>query len=118
MELEQIRMLHPVKPDFAIDADESLMIPPMLLIPLVENIFKHGVDKTVQENKVVIELKKQNNYLHFITCNSISTEISERPNGGGLKNLRKRLELLYDTNFDLTVGESNSNFKASLKFPV
>lgn len=117
MELEQIRMLHPVKPDFVIEADESLMIPPMLLIPLVENIFKHGVDKTLLENKVFIELKRQNNYLCFTTSNSINTEISERPNGGGLKNLRKRLELLYDANFDLVITEDEGNFKALLNFP-
>jgi hypothetical protein len=57
IELEQIRMLHPVQPEFVIAADESLMIPPMLLIPLVENIFKHGVDKTMEENEVCIGLK-------------------------------------------------------------
>ena len=111
-------MLHPVKPNFVIEADESLMIPPMLLIPLVENIFKHGVDKMVQENKVFIELKKQNNYLQFTTCNSISNETPERKSGGGLKNLQKRLELLYDANFELTIKEEEGNFKSSLKFPV
>lgn len=117
IELEQIRMLHPVQLDFTIKANERLMIPPMLLIPLVENIFKHGVDKTVETNIVDIELVQQNGSLSFTTKNSINTN-EKQPGGMGLKNLQKRLELLYDHQFELKTDCENNNFTSTLKFPV
>ncbi|MFC0772578.1 sensor histidine kinase [Terrimonas alba] len=118
IELEQIRMLHPVKAKFMIEADESILLPPMLLIPLVENIFKHGVDKTVEENNVAIKLKRLDQQLVFSTCNQVGPALTDRQNGAGLMNLRKRLAILYGDNFELTTSLENGNFKASLKFSV
>jgi hypothetical protein len=60
IELEQIRMLHQAEIEFDRNTiNDAIIIPPMLLIPLVENIFKHGVDKSVEKNDVVITLEQQ-----------------------------------------------------------
>lgn len=119
IELEQIRMLHQAAITFNRDGiSDALIIPPMLLIPLVENIFKHGVDKSVQQNDVVITLKQQEGYLHFITTNSHHDHEGKPKGGVGLTNLRKRLTLLYGNDFTLTTEKTAHCFTATLKFPV
>jgi len=119
MELEQIRMLHQAAIVFDRDAiNDSLIIPPMLMIPLVENIFKHGVDKSVEQNDVVISLEQQDGYLCFITRNSHHNHENNGKGGLGLTNLRKRLTLLYGNDFTLTTEKTDHCFTATLKFPV
>lgn len=54
--LEQLRMPHPLRLNF--EADEiHVEIPPMLLMPFVENLFKHGIDKTRNDNEATIQLR-------------------------------------------------------------
>lgn len=119
IELEQIRMLH--KASVALEWDrvnDALIIPPMLLIPLVENIFKHGIDKSVEQNKVELTLEQQNGYLLFITRNSHYNPEPNGKGGLGLTNLRKRLTLLYGNDFTLTTERTEHCYTATLKFPA
>lgn len=119
IELEQIRMLHKAAILFDRSSiNDALIIPPMLLIPLVENIFKHGVDKSVEQNDVVITLEQQDGYLHFTTKNSHYDHECRLKGGVGLTNLRKRLALLYGNDFTLTTEKTEHCFTATLKFPV
>ncbi len=117
IELEQIRMLHPFEIDMNVDADPALLISPMLLIPLVENIFKHGIDKLSTVNKVQITIRQLGGMIEVNTCNSIATSIKERADGQGLQNLRKRLEILFPHNFEMKIAEDQGHFKTSLRFP-
>jgi uncharacterized integral membrane protein len=119
IELEQIRMLHKAAIVFDRNSiNDALIIPPMLLISLVENIFKHGVDKSVEQNDVVITLEQQDGYLHFTTKNSHYDHECRSKGGVGLTNLRKRLTLLYGNDFTLTTEKTEHCFTATLKFPV
>lgn len=119
IELEQIRMLHQAAIAFDRNSiNDALIIPPMLLIPLVENIFKHGVDKSVAQNDVVIALQQQDGYLFFTTKNSHHDHECRSKGGVGLTNLRKRLTLLYGNDFTLTTEKTGHCFTATLKFPV
>ena len=118
IELEQIRMLHPVDLSFKVEADTNLQLPPMLLIPLVENIFKHGIDKTVAENKVCMELRQDDKALLFTSGNS-KPSIPQPVGGGmGLKNLDKRLRILYGDEYELRFEEMDYYYKTSLKIPL
>lgn len=119
IELEQIRMLHRANIQFDYqETDELILLPPMLLIPLVENIYKHGIDKVLSDNVVSIRLQRQDGYLLFTTVNSIHHSESNVNSGVGLTNLRKRLTLLYGNDFILTTENNQGHFIASLKFPV
>ena len=90
IKLESIRMLNPVKLDFSISVpDTDVLIPPMLLIPLVENIFKHGVDKTLKENAATINFYKNDGYFVFITENKICNNEKKEESRVGLINLKK-----------------------------
>ncbi|MEO8413327.1 MAG: histidine kinase [Ginsengibacter sp.] len=96
--------------------DMKQALPPLLLIPLVENAFKHGVSETRNRPFVDIHLSVNNRQLAFVVKNSTEIFIAETgvKENIGLANLRRQLELLY-TDFDLSVRQQESIFKASLK---
>ncbi|MEP6595091.1 MAG: histidine kinase [Ginsengibacter sp.] len=95
--------------------DMKQAIPPLLLIPLVENAFKHGVSETRNQPFVDIHLSVNKRQLTFVVKNSAeaSGERSTKENIG-LTNLRRQLELLY-TDFNLLVQQGESVFTATLK---
>mgnify|MGYP001496175784 CR=1 FL=1 len=91
-------------------------LPPLLLIPLVENAFKHGVSETRTRPFVDISLTVKQNELLFIVKNSIgeAAGIHEVKENIGLSNLRRQLTLLYK-DYDLAVGQKNAIFISSLR---
>lgn len=116
IELEQIRMLHPIKIEKDFRVNESVQVPPMLLINLVENIFKHGIDKTNMFNYAHISLIETDAYMVLKTVNNLGGKNAEA--GKGLDNLRKRLTLLFNNDFALHTEQGNQQFTAELKFPI
>ncbi|MEO3403095.1 sensor histidine kinase [Mucilaginibacter sp. CAU 1740] len=117
--LEKIRIRHEVVVFFEKSFNSDLRIPPMLLMTFVENIFKHGIDKTSEQNLIGISLVQQDGYLFFKTNNAIHAETTgNRSTGFGIVNLTKRLSMLYGENFELKIDKSNNTFAAYLKIPV
>ncbi len=117
--LEKIRIRHEIEMDFIKDCNADLRIPPMLLMTFVENIFKHGIDKSSSKNKIEISLVQQNGCLVFQTKNRIYDKPGNlEPSGFGIKNLRKRLSFLYGEKFELNIDTSNHLFTAFLKVPL
>jgi len=96
--------------------DEQLnnhQIAPMLLIPFVENAFKHGI--SLQEpSHIKITLQTKGNTLYFDVHNSIHLKQDNDPeklkSGIGLKNVRQRLEHLYPNRHELIIRESAKEF--------
>lgn len=96
--------------------DMKQAIPPLLLIPLVENAFKHGVSETRNQPFVDVRLSIKEQQLFFVVKNSsemIDNHEIVKENIG-LSNLRRQLELLYQ-DYDLTVFQGQSDFTATLK---
>src|SRR6476646_5666940 len=91
-------------------------IPPLLLIPLVENAFKHGVSETRNDPFVDIHLSVQQRQLKFVVKNSVESFAvgGSVKDNIGLRNLRRQLELLY-TEYDLSVHQDNGVFTATLQ---
>ena len=91
-------------------------IEPMLLIPFVENAFKHGTG-LVQNPEIEIELKTENDKLYFIVKNKfIETEtVKDKTSGIGLVNVKRRLELLYGNRHHLTINKTEGLFIVSLQ---
>jgi sensor histidine kinase YesM len=118
--LERIRIRHEVAISFTKSCDTSTGIPPMLLMTFVENIFKHGIDKSISENEVHISLIQEDGYLLFQTQNLLHPpqHAAAGERGSGILNLRKRLSLLFGNNFELKTWPSGKYFNASLKFPL
>jgi LytS/YehU family sensor histidine kinase len=91
-------------------------IPPLLLIPLVENAFKHGVSETRERPYIDIHLSVNRRQLFFQVKNSTEPAAGTKVvrENIGLSNLRRQLELLY-TDYQLQVQQENAEFTASLK---
>ncbi len=91
-------------------------LPPLLLIPLVENAFKHGVSETRNKPFVDIDLTVQHQQLLFTVKNSIEETAStqEVKENIGLSNLRRQLALLYK-DYDLSARQDNAVFISTLR---
>ncbi len=99
------------------DFDASYFIEPMLLIPFVENAFKHGTGLP-QPSEINIELKAHDNLLQFVVSNSYqhnSFEIKDKTSGIGLQNVKRRLNLLYPNRHDLQIDDKDNRYVVSLK---
>lgn len=117
VELEKIRFDEErlvVKMETDLD-DPNRPITPLLLLPLVENAFKHGVSEQRDEAWVNIFISLKNNVLEAKIENSSTSERSENPQGIGLQNTRRQLELLYPNRHDLTVSNAENTFSVFLK---
>lgn len=117
--LEEIRIRHGVKVIFHQHFEGNPVLPPMLLMTFVENIFKHGIDRSAAGNEFSISLQQQDGFLLFTTDNNLPEETAPSAQPGfGLKNLEKRLILLYGNRFELRVTRTDSAFIAFLKIPL
>ncbi len=102
IELEKIRFQDTLKVEFESNQiSEEMQIAPMLLIPFVENAFKHGnlIDGFL---KIKVSVEASNNQLNFFIKNTVKEYDSTNEKSGiGLDNIRKRLELNYGNNYQL-----------------
>ncbi len=99
------------------DFDSSYFIEPMLLIPFVENAFKHGTG-LIQNAEIGIELKARNNLLEFIVGNQFDStvqEIKDKTSGIGLQNVKRRLNLLYENRHTLSISNTDNKYIVSLQ---
>jgi two-component system, LytTR family, sensor kinase len=96
--------------------DPAQDIAPLLLLPLVENAFKHGVSEQRDAGRVAIAIVLKNKVLSVKIENSKSPEASgHAPPGIGLQNLRQRLALLYPERHSLEIEDGAGEFVARLR---
>jgi two-component system, LytTR family, sensor kinase len=117
IDLERLRYDETLDIKFSNDIEDmKQVIPPLLLMPLVENAFKHGVSETTGRPFIDIHLAVINRQLTIVVKNSIEEMTAEQParENIGLRNLRRQLELLYK-NYDLHIEKGSSAFTATLK---
>jgi hypothetical protein len=116
IELHKIRYKKSVEITFDYtSADIDLTIAPLLFIILLENAFKHGVETLVENAFIHIKLYNDDDYIHFLIENNFDPNEINESNGIGLKNLKKRLSLLYMNKHELKVDSSKNLYKTTLK---
>ena len=121
--LMRIRLRKDAKVDFEYpDKIEGIYIPSLVLIPLLENAFKHGISPT-GEADIDCRMTLAEGRLRFCVRNeTFETEAKEdRSHSGiGLENLRKRMEILYGNTFTLNAGiaEDGRHYMAEIDLPV
>lgn len=95
------------------DTDCAHDIAPMLLIPFVENAFKHGISLR-NRSWIVVSLSCDENHIYFDAYNSIHVKPDNDPEkhslGIGLNNVRRRLELLYPRRHELSIRQTATEF--------
>ncbi len=99
------------------DADPDFMIAPMILIPFVENSFKHSQIEDVQHGWIRMKIETHDKKLFFSISNSkAKSEYSKDKVGGiGLENVKRRLELLYPGRHELLIADKRDVFSVDLK---
>lgn len=118
IELEKLRYNNRLTIDYQEDTDNPhASIAPLLLLPFVENSFKHGASGTTGDVIIIIRIFLRNNKLSFIVKNTVdSDEESNGISGGiGLRNVRRQLDLLYAGHYTLHTGRENDMFVADLQ---
>lgn len=123
IEIERVRFDEALEVDFQVEGNlENTEIAPMLLIPLVENAFKHGANKSLESIQISISFKIVGNYLHFLLTNTIPVQITEegqKIGGIGLENVKKRLSLGYsEEEYRFQTKRNQSTFEVDLKLKV
>jgi hypothetical protein len=115
IELQLLRLHHSLIYDFQKNIEnEDVHIPPLLLIVLVENAFKHGIEPAEQSAILNLSLHATNQLFRFTCENSLEQEDNTENSGIGLANLRRRLALLYPNKHELTISSTNNFFKVEL----
>ncbi len=99
--------------------DESVQVPPLLFISLIENAFKHGVSAK-EESKISFSMGIEE---HTIVFNGVNTDFpksssDQSGSGIGLRNLKERLELLYPNNHLFKTEHILGQFEVTLKIPL
>lgn len=120
IELQKIRFSDevPIRVNLA-ETNNSHKIEPMLLIPFVENAFKHGVG-WIDDPMIDISLSVDDNILFFEVTNRFDDKNSQKDSrsGIGLKNVKKRLELLYPGRHQIKISRGDDLFKVHLKLTL
>lgn len=115
--LEKMRFQENLQINFEKEIHSDLIqIAPMILLPFVENAFKHG-NHFNGKLSIDIRLKISDNSLFFNIENSAKKTINSKK-GIGLENIKKRLEMLFDNNFNLDTTQTDTKYMVSLKLPL
>lgn len=93
---------------------DGIMVMPLLFIILLENAFKHGVENLRENAYVHINLIANEDEIHFAIENNFDINGPSKEQGIGLKNLTRRLELVYPKRHSLSSSETNDIYKAQL----
>ena len=114
VDLQKLRLNRHTQVNLAIDmADKQVLIPPMILITFVENVFKYGTSSDT-DCTVYIHICVDEDRLLLETENAVMRRREDGNQGIGIANCRKRLELLYPGRYELRVGESDNQYKTYL----
>lgn len=117
LSLEEVRFQDKLDLKLALEVDHyAYQIPPLLLLPLVENAFKHGLSESRRKASVEVILHAKGGHLKFVVRNSVEQEQppEDQPSGLGLQNLRRQLALLYPDQHTLSINPTKSSFEVEL----
>ena len=95
--------------------NSEVMVAPLLFIILLENAFKHGVEKATENAFVHIQLIEDDNKISFTVKNNYDPEESSKESGIGLKNLQDRLNLLYPNSHKLCASSEENIYSTTLE---
>ena len=122
IEIEKIRYSKKLKMELGFPENTgNLFIAPLILLPFVENAFKHGVSKSAGTAEVKIETTIDKNELQFNIENSKNPENKTGENytkGIGLKNVKKRLDLMYPEKYTLLIDDKPETFSVNLTLQI
>jgi two-component system, LytTR family, sensor histidine kinase AlgZ len=93
---------------------EGKFIAPLLLLPFIENAFKHGTSEQLEKPWLSIDLSVKDSLLRFKIVNSKNEFLESRNKGIGIENVQKRLSYLYEGQHSLKLSDEGNFFVVSL----
>jgi sensor histidine kinase YesM len=118
LSLQQLRVANKCNFDININEDNfsGLMVSPLLMVNFLENAIKHGIEPSNEKSWLTVTMLVENQTLKFICENSISKHLARESNdsGIGLKNVSRRLELMYPKKHQLNCQADASTYKVEL----
>lgn len=119
IDLEKIRLGRKARVNSQFSGEVSgKIISPLLLIPFIENCFKHGIGVNSSKNKITIEVSMDEQTVNLHTSNNIAGKASVNRPGTGVENVKKRLELLYPGNYDLKIDADDVSYIVNLMIKI
>lgn len=112
--LHKMRYHKQIAIDFQVDIQEGYRVMPLLLIILLENAFKHGVENLREHAFVHLVLTTADNEIHFKIKNNFDDSMAPEGPGIGLHNLKRRLEIAYENKYQLRLVQNNGEYLAEL----
>lgn len=119
IKLERLRLLN--KDNLKFQNEVGLhagKIAPLILLPFIENCFKHSNIDESEDGEINISIWLENNYLYLSCGNTVSKKANYKEGGIGTKNVLKRLDLLYGDRFSLEKEEDEKNYFILLRIPI
>jgi len=119
--LEQIRYGNKLDLHIDLPTDTGdLHIAPLLMLPLIENCFKHGASTMLEQPWISLQVTLQDKQLHMKLLNGKTNEANKAglPSGIGIQNVRKRLTLIYPGKHELSVTNEEDVFIVNLKLEL
>ena len=115
IDLQKLRLFDNVKVDFTLDGEPNgIKIQPLLLIPFIENAFKHGTDASTECNiNINLDIKKDSLHLR-VENDIIKSRREDEKSGFGLSNIKRRLQLEYPDRYVLTTSSEGGKFIVKL----
>jgi len=112
--LHQMRYHKSIDVKFNVDIEEDYKVLPLLFIILLENAFKHGVENLRKNAYVYVSMTTSENNIYFEVENNFDeTQLAENP-GIGLKNLKRRIELVYPNKNTFSFTKDEDVYKTKL----
>jgi LytS/YehU family sensor histidine kinase len=121
VDLQKLRLNQNFLVTFHVEADiKNFTVPPLLFIPFIENVFKHVSHFSNRINEIHIILTRNKNDLIFEVRNTKEDQQTDSATAGGigLKNISRRLELLYGQRYELRVNDQADYFTIHFTIPI
>lgn len=123
IELESLRLANKNIVKFYIEGEPfEYKISPLILTPFVENAFKHGIGPNPKEESIILKIEIKYNRLMMSIVNNkakLQAQPTNKKSGGiGLKNVKRRLEILYPKDHELKIENLENNYSVYLKLKL
>jgi hypothetical protein len=117
--LEKLRYDERLKVNFTTNINHDIDIPPLVLVSIVENAFKHGAGQDIGNPIINIDMQVSEDIFSFMVSNTFSP--TPKNNGAekiGLPNLKKQLDLIYPKTHTLEVEQTKTLFTVKLRIDI
>ena len=119
IQLQKLRLNESHTVQFNVDSTlANFSIAPLLLVPFIENAFKHVSHNAGKPNEIQVIISRAEVHLHLRVYNTVESPQLQQQGGIGLKNVTRRLDLIYGDRYRLDIQSHSDHFMVNLEIPI